>query len=159
MPDQPLVKSRAPSLFTSEHSATDSEALKSWKLKRERTLFDAKKVFLFGLEGFWGQPLRPNFPSPWATMLALRLDCSTAALATHQKVLPIWKLVELKMLDFSDRTKFTARKKSVRDKKEQKIYVQSDSGGGGMKSIILQQAHVSKMWHATKIPYWICQNC
>ena len=36
-------------------------------------------------------------------MLALRLDCSTAALTTHQKVLPIWKLVELKMLDFSDR--------------------------------------------------------
>ena len=36
-------------------------------------------------------------------MLALRLDCSTAALTTHQKVLPIWKVVELKMLDFSDR--------------------------------------------------------
>ena len=39
-------------------------------------------------------------------MLALRLeDCSTAALTTHQKVLPIGKLVELKMLDFSDRTR------------------------------------------------------
>ena len=38
-------------------------------------------------------------------MLALRLDCSTAALTTTQKVLPIWKLVELKMLDFSDRTR------------------------------------------------------
>ena len=36
-------------------------------------------------------------------MLALRLDCSTAALPTPQKVLPICKLVELKMLDFSDR--------------------------------------------------------
>ena len=57
----------------------------------------------FGLGGFWGQPLGPNFRSPWATMLALRLDCSsTAALTTHQKVLPIWKLIELKMLDFSD---------------------------------------------------------
>ena len=38
-------------------------------------------------------------------MLALRLDCSTAALTTHQKVLPIWKLVELKVLDVSDRTR------------------------------------------------------
>ena len=38
-------------------------------------------------------------------MLALRLDCSTAALATPQKVLPIGKLVELKMLDFSDHTR------------------------------------------------------
>ena len=38
-------------------------------------------------------------------MLALRLDCSTAALTTPQKVLPIWKLVELKMIDFSDRTR------------------------------------------------------
>ena len=46
--------------------------------------------------------LGANFPSPWETMLALRLDCPTAALTTHQKVLPIWKLVELKMLDFSD---------------------------------------------------------
>ena len=36
--------------------------------------------------------------------MALRLDCSTAALTTPQKVLPIWKLVEHKMLDFSDRT-------------------------------------------------------
>ena len=38
-------------------------------------------------------------------MLALRLDCSTAALTTPQTVLSIWKLVELKMLDFSDRTR------------------------------------------------------
>ena len=30
------------------------------------------------------------------------LDCSTAALTTSQKVLPVWKLVELKMLDFSN---------------------------------------------------------
>ena len=58
-----------------------------------------------GLEGFWGQPEGPNFPSPRATMLALHLDCSTAALTTPQKVLPIWRLVELKMLDFSDRTR------------------------------------------------------
>ena len=36
-------------------------------------------------------------------MLALRLDCSTAALTTPHKVLFIWKLVELKMLDFRDR--------------------------------------------------------
>ena len=65
-----------------------------------------KHVFVrscfFGLDWFWGQSLRPNFPSPWTTMLALRLDCSTAALTTHQKVLHIWKLVALKTLDFSD---------------------------------------------------------
>ena len=38
-------------------------------------------------------------------MLALSLDCSTAALTTPQKVLPLWKLVELKMLDFMDRAR------------------------------------------------------
>ena len=59
----------------------------------------------FGLKGFWGQPQGPNFPFPWATMLALRLDCSTAALTISQKVLSIRRLVELKMLDFSDRTR------------------------------------------------------
>ena len=37
-------------------------------------------------------------------MLALSLDYSTAALATSQKVSFIWKLVELKMLDFSNLT-------------------------------------------------------
>ena len=35
-------------------------------------------------------------------MVVLRLDCSTAALPTTQKVLPNWKLVYLKMLDFCD---------------------------------------------------------
>ena len=39
------------------------------------------------------------------TMLALRLDCSTGALTAPQKVSPMWRLVELKMLDFSDRTR------------------------------------------------------
>ena len=58
----------------------------------------------FCLEGFWGQAQGPNFPSPRATMLALNLDCSTAPLATPQKVLSIWELVDLKMLDFSDHT-------------------------------------------------------
>ena len=65
----------------------------------------SQKIFFFGLERSWGQPQGPNFPSPWATMLALRLDCFTAALTTPQKILPIWKLVDLKMLDFSDRTR------------------------------------------------------
>ena len=63
----------------------------------------SKTVFFSGLEGFWGQPLGPNFPPPWAILLALYLDCSTVALPTLRKVLPIWELVELKMLDFSDR--------------------------------------------------------
>ena len=61
--------------------------------------------FFFGLEGFWGQPPRRNFPSPRALMLALLLDCFTPALTTPQKVLSIWRLVELKMLDFSDPTR------------------------------------------------------
>ena len=39
-------------------------------------------TLFFGLDGFWGQPQGPNFPSPWATMLALCLDCSSAALTT-----------------------------------------------------------------------------
>ena len=38
-------------------------------------------------------------------MLAFRLDCSTAALATPKKVLSILKLVELKILDFSNQTR------------------------------------------------------
>ena len=42
-----------------------------------------------GLEVFWGQSQGPNFLSPQATMLALRQDCSTAALTTPQKVLSI----------------------------------------------------------------------
>ena len=62
-----------------------------------------RKLHFFGLEGYWGQPQGPNFPSPRATMLALHLDCSTAALTTPQKVLSILRLVELKMLDFRDR--------------------------------------------------------
>ena len=67
-----------------------------------RTLFYSYTIqcFCFGLEGFWGQPQGPNFPSPWATKLALRLDCS--ALTTPQKGLSLWRLVELKMLDFID---------------------------------------------------------
>ena len=44
-------------------------------------------------------------PLPEATMLALRLDCSTAALTTPQKVLSIWRLVELTLIDFNDRTR------------------------------------------------------
>ena len=35
-------------------------------------------------------------------MLALNLDCSIAALTISQIVLPIWKLVELKLLDLGD---------------------------------------------------------
>ena len=68
-------------------------------------IFESKKIvvgyqmnlmiFFFGLGGSWVQPQGPNFPFPWATMLALRRDCSTAALTTPQKVLPI----------FSDRTR------------------------------------------------------
>ena len=46
-----------------------------------------KSLFHF-LGGTWmDQPLGLNFPSPWATMLALLLDISTAALPTPQKVL------------------------------------------------------------------------
>ena len=54
----------------------------------------------FGLKGFWGQPpgrisrLLFNF-TPWMLYNGL---------PTYQKVLYSWKLVGLKMLDFSDRT-------------------------------------------------------
>ena len=62
---------------------------------RSNCLFDlliylAKHCLFFGLEESWGQPQGSNFPSPWATMLALRIDCSTAALPTPQRVLPVW---------------------------------------------------------------------
>ena len=60
--------------------------------------------FFFSLEGFRGQPQGPNFPSSWATMLALRLDCPSATLTTTQKFLSLWSLVELKMIVFSDPT-------------------------------------------------------
>ena len=54
--------------------------------------------------GIRGSP-GPNSLSPLATMLVLPLDCSTVAPTTPQKVLPIWKMVELKIADFSDRTR------------------------------------------------------
>ena len=38
-------------------------------------------------------------------MLALHINCTTAALATPQEVVSIRKLVELKVLDFSDHTR------------------------------------------------------
>ena len=38
-------------------------------------------------------------------MLTFGLDCSAAALAIPQKVLSIWKWVELKMFDFGDSSK------------------------------------------------------
>ena len=61
------------------------------------------KLFFFWFGGILGSTSGAEFPSPWATMLVLRLDCSTAALTPPQKVLPILKLVELNMLDLSDR--------------------------------------------------------
>ena len=60
----------------------------------------SSKVFLKVLEG---SASGQNFPSPWATMLALRLYGSNAALTHPQKVLSICNLVCLKMLDFCDR--------------------------------------------------------
>ena len=55
-------------------------------------------LIFFSLDGFRGQPQGSNFPPPRATMLALHLDCSTAALTAPQK---IWRLVELKILQWS----------------------------------------------------------
>ena len=79
----------------------------TWLTISKKTIFDIIPpnfcIFFFCLEGSWGQPEGSNFPSPWASMLALRLECSTAALTTPRKVVPIRKLVELKMLDFRDR--------------------------------------------------------
>ena len=49
-------------------------------------------VSTFGFEWFWGQPRG-------------QISRATAALTIAQKVLPIWKLVELKMLDFIDCTR------------------------------------------------------
>ena len=75
-----------------------------WKMKRQTFWWCLERVF-FGLDWFWSQPQWPNFPSPLTTISALRLDCSTGSLATLQEVLCNWKLVELKMSDFSDRTR------------------------------------------------------
>ena len=73
------------------------------KVIRERPKWQKRSSLFFWFGGILGfQPQGPNFRSPLATMLALRLDCSTAELTTPQTVLPLWKLVELKMLDFSD---------------------------------------------------------
>ena len=60
-------------------------------------------LFFLSLEGFFGQSLGRISPCPWATMSALHLNCSIAALPTPQKILSNWELVEL-MLDFSNRT-------------------------------------------------------
>ena len=71
-------------------------------------LFITAFVF-FVLEGFCCQPPQPNIPCPWATILALYLNSSSAALTIFQKVLSNWKLLTLKVVDFSDctRTGFT----------------------------------------------------
>ena len=59
--------------------------------------------FCFWLERILGSASQLNFPSPWATLFALRLDFFTAALTLSKKVLRNGKVVELKMLDYSDR--------------------------------------------------------
>ena len=75
------------------------------KKYRKVLFFFANKTFFFLVGRDSGLASGPNFPSPWATMWALHLDCSATALATPKKVLPIWKLVELKMLDISGHTR------------------------------------------------------
>ena len=60
-------------------------------------------LFLFFLRDS-GSALGLHFPFPRATMLALHLDCATAALTTHQRFYPGEKLVDFKTLDFNDRT-------------------------------------------------------
>ena len=86
-----------------------ASGLRAWGVEHTTHYFSflilVSRSRFFGLEGFWGQRQGTNFPSPQATMLALRLDCSTAALTTPQKALSIWRLIELKMLDFSDRSR------------------------------------------------------
>ena len=61
--------------------------------------YPVRSSFFFGgLEGFWGQPQRPNFPSPWATMLALqqhsplprRFYPSYFEWKVHNRFLKIW---------------------------------------------------------------------
>ena len=53
------------------------------------------KEIIFCLEGFWGQPQGQKFPSLWATIFVLRLDCSTVvALIIPQMMLYIWKLAD-----------------------------------------------------------------
>ena len=47
-----------------------------------------KYIGFWGLEGFWGQPQGPNFPFPWAAMLAFRLDCATAAVSAPRRFNP-----------------------------------------------------------------------
>ena len=55
--------------------------------------------WLVGWVNLWAKfPVFLNF-----SMLTTHLDCSSAALATPQKFLSNWKLVQLRMLDFRDR--------------------------------------------------------
>ena len=64
----------------------------------------SRTLFLFWMDS--GVSLKSRISRlPRATLLASCLDCSTVALSTPQRVLPIWELVELKMLDFSDSTR------------------------------------------------------
>ena len=58
-------------------------------------------MLFFGLEGPWGQPEGPHFPfSP-----SNHVGFTPRLLTTPQKVLSLGRQVELKMLDFSDRTR------------------------------------------------------
>ena len=65
-------------------------------------LFNSYLKYTLWFGGILGSASSANFPSPWPAMLALHHDCSTASFPTLQKVLSNWKLVELKMLVFSD---------------------------------------------------------
>ena len=63
--------------------------------------------FILVLEGFWGHPQGPNFPPlPEQPYWLYPLNAlHTPTLTTPPKVLSNWKVVELKMLDFSDCTR------------------------------------------------------
>ena len=93
------------SLLSSPFRAKSINLILEYSILNKKNSLWLPVVFFFGLEGLLGQPKRLNLPFSWATMLASPLGCSTAALTTPQKVLPIWKLVELKTLDFSDCTR------------------------------------------------------
>ena len=65
--------------------------------------FPFRLVLFFGFGGILGWAFGSNFPSPWATMLALRLDCSSATHTNPKKFHPSenWSISRC----FGDRTR------------------------------------------------------
>ena len=74
------------SLWIYTHPSTWLDLMWAPFIYVKKTAFERDGFAFFGI--MVCQPQGPNFPSIWATILALQLDCSTAALTVTRKFHP-----------------------------------------------------------------------